>query len=152
MSFPWQLAEISVAACLPLACMRCHQKALLSLPSLHILYSSLLDKTILRRKKDSEGGQGVGESQRKREGRDRKKSKQQLPLSSSALILQAPIKLLKGAHRVLGRRKPAFTNTFMERGNPIDCLLLLWYCSRYFNCVNSSKVDSTLIWWSLFFF
>lgn len=41
----WQLAEISLAACLPLACMLCHQKALLSLPLLHILYSSLLDKT-----------------------------------------------------------------------------------------------------------
>ena len=66
MSFPWQLAEISVAACLPLACKLCHQKALLSLSLLHILFSFLLDKTIPRerrqkkKKKDSEGGQGVG--------------------------------------------------------------------------------------------
>lgn len=38
MNFPWQLAEISLAACLPLACMLCHQKALLSLFFfLHIL-------------------------------------------------------------------------------------------------------------------
>ena len=100
MSFPWQLAEISVAACLPLACKLCHQKALLSFSLLHILFSFLLDKTIPRerrqkkKKKIVKGGRVWGTT-KELEGRNRK-NEQRLPLSHRDLIYSAPTVLLKG--------------------------------------------------------
>lgn len=98
MSFPWQLAEISVAACLPLACKLCHQKALLSLSLLHTLFSFLLDKTIpreRRRKKKIVKGGRVWGTTKELEGRNRK-NEQRLPFSHSDLIYSAPTVLLKG--------------------------------------------------------